>query len=138
MEQYHGTNLASATLIATGHIDVNRGGGELGKGFYTGDLLFQAFNWAWHQYQTDKSVVVLNFDDDEFLLLEPLCLDLFMTHQYRRQIRDEGLTRTFEFGENAIWAPVVGREYHNFNQIKFESIEAEGFLNDTDVVKTIL
>lgn len=138
MEQYHGTNTTSANLIATGNIDVNLGGGELGKGFYTGDLKHQAFNWAWHQYQQDKSVVVINFNDDDFLGLNPLCLELFMTHRHRRHIRDTGTTRTFEFDENAVWAPVVGREYHNFNQIKFESIDAQDFLNDVNVTKLVL
>ena len=35
MEQYHGTNNTSANLISSGNINVNVGGGELGKGFYT-------------------------------------------------------------------------------------------------------
>ena len=138
MEQYHGTNRASANLICKGNVNVNAGGGELGKGFYTGSLKHQAFNWAWHKYQQDKSVVVINFNDDDFLGLNPLCLELFATHRHRRQIRDIGATRTFQFYENALWAPLVGREYHNFNQIKFESIDAQYFLNDTNVAKVVL
>jgi len=138
MEQYHGTNRASANVISTGHIDVNLGGGELGKGFYTGDLKHRAFNWAWHQYQQNKSVVVINFNDDDFLELNPMCMELATARRYRRHIRDIGATRTFEFFENAVWAPVVGREYFNFNQIKFESITAQNFLNHANVSKVVL
>lgn len=138
MEQYHGTNTISANLIANGNIDVNRGGGELGKGFYTGDLKHQAFIWAWHQYQQDKSVVVINFNDEDFLGLNPLCLDVFTTHRYRRNIRNTRTTRTYMFEENAVWSPVVGREYYIFNQIKFESIDSQDFLNDVNVIKLII
>jgi hypothetical protein len=48
MEQYHGANKHFSNDIATGNIDVNRGGGELGEGFYTGDLAHTAlmcFYW---------------------------------------------------------------------------------------------
>lgn len=138
MEQYHGTNSNYATQIANGRIDVNKGGGELGKGFYTGDLKHQAFNWAWHQYKQEKSVVEIIFDDDAFLNLEPFCIDLFMTYYYRRRIRNEGVTRTFEFYKNVVWAPVVGREIHYYNQIKFESLTAQGFLNDENVSKKVI
>jgi hypothetical protein len=138
MEQYHGTNSISANLISSGKIDVNIGGGELGKGFYTGDLKFQAFIWAWHQYKQDKSVVILNFNDDDFLQLKPLCLNLLETQGHRRHIRYTGKTRTFEFNQNVVWAPVVGRECQNFNQIKFESLASQAFLNDVNVNKFIL
>lgn len=138
MKQYHGTNKTAAILISTGQIDVNIGGGELGKGFYTGDLIHRAFNWAYHKSQQDGAVVVFNFSDEDFLGLNPLCLESLMTHRYRRYIRDNGSTRTFKFNENVVWAPVVGREYNNFNQIKFESIIAQDFLNAENVTKIVL
>lgn len=137
MEQYHGTNSQSANNISNGHISVNLGGGELGMGFYTGDLSYQAFNWAWHKYKQDKAVVKFSMDDNEFLNLNPLCLDLHSTHRFRRRIKNNGQTRTYIFDQNAIWAPVVGRHLHNFNQIKFESYDAQSFLNGNTVTKTI-
>ena len=137
MEQYHGTNSQNAINISNGQVNVNLGGGELGKGFYTGDLSFEAFNWAWHQYGQDKAVVKFTIDDNDFLNLNPICPDIRETHWYRRMIRNKGETRTFLFNVNAIWAPVVGKQFYNFNQIKFESNNAENLINGTAVIKTI-
>lgn len=137
MEQYHGTNTITATDISNGMVKVNSGGGELGQGFYTGDLEFEAFNWAWHKYQRNKAVVMLQINDDDLLNLQPLCLDVIMTQKSRRLIRLSRQTRTYLFHENAIWAPVVGKLCHGFNQIKFESEESELLLNGNSVIKHI-
>jgi hypothetical protein len=137
MEQFHGTNTVTATAISNGQIDVTTGGGELGQGFYTGDLSHEAFNWAWHQYQKDRAVVKLVLDDNDFLNLNPLCLDINQTHLHRRQIRDNGATRTFHFLVNVVWAPVVGKHIPNFSQFKYESVNAETYLNGDSVIKTI-
>lgn len=137
MEQFHGTNTNTATAISIGQIDVTTGGGELGQGFYTGDLSHEAFNWAWHQYQRDRAVVKLALDDNDFLNLNPLCLDIHQTHLHRKQIRDAGVTRAFLFLVNVVWAPVVGKHIPNFNQYKYESVHAETYLNGVTVIKTI-
>lgn len=138
MELYHGTNNNYATDIKNGRIDVTRGGGELGRGFYTGDLSHEAFNWAWHQYKRDKAVVQFELDDNDVLNLNPLCTDLYQTHSYRRHIRNRGETKTFLFKRNAVWAPVVGKYIPNFNQIKFESKPSEVYINGSQALKTIL
>lgn len=137
MEQYHGTNTTTATVISTGRIDVTTGGGELGQGFYTGDLSHEAFNWAWHQYNRNRAVVKLTLDDNDFLNLNPLCLNLYETYMHRRRIRNNGVTRTFQFLVNVVWAPVVGKHIPNFNQFKYESDNAETYLNGVTVTKTI-
>lgn len=137
MEQYHGTNSHFAQQISNGGISVNYGGGELGQGFYTGDLCHEAFNWAWHQYEEDNSVVKLNIDDMLFLSLDPLCLNMRATHSYRKRIRRRGQTRTFKFRVNILWAPVVGRHIPNFNQFKYESDSSQTLLNSNEVIKTI-
>jgi hypothetical protein len=137
MDQYHGTNTTYANEISNGQIDVNIGGGELGQGFYTGDLPHEAFNWAWHQYQRNKSVVKLIVHDEDFLNLNPLCLDLWETYRCRNTIRDVGETRSFRFQRNVIWAPVAGKCILNFNQFKYEGDSAQNYLNGTSVVKEI-
>ena len=137
MEQYHGTNIDIAREIGTGQIDVTRGGGELGQGFYAGDLSHEAFNWAWHQYNRAKAVVKLTLNDDDLLNLNPMCLSLNETHLHRRRIRDIGQTRSFQFMVNVVWAPVVGKSIPNFSQFKYESKIAETYLNGTTVIKTI-
>lgn len=137
MEQYHGTNTNRANSISLGQIDVTTGGGELGQGFYTGDLSHEAFNWAWHKYKRDKAVVKLTLNDDDFLNLNPMCFNLYETHIHRRRIKESGQTRTYRFSANVIWAPVVGKHIPNFSQFKYESNNAETYLNGVNVIKTI-
>lgn len=135
MEQYHGTNSLYAASIVVGQVNVNLGGGELGKGFYTGDLLHKACDWAWHQYQTDKAVVGFTLNDDDFLNLDPHCPNYSTTERYRMFIKSRAETRTYLFNENALWAPVVGRNFQDFNQIKYETKTAENLLNGQRVTK---
>lgn len=42
MESYHGTSSANATFLNSGVIEVACGGGELGRGFYSGECLHEA------------------------------------------------------------------------------------------------
>ena len=135
--QYHGTNSKTATNITNGLIDRNLGGGELGKGFYTGNLLFEAIAWAWHKYKKDNAVAIFSIEDTDFLKLDPLCLDKPTTIRYRNLIRCKDETKIFEFNKNAVWAPIVGKEAYNFTQIKFESKQAEDLINGKTVIKEI-
>lgn len=138
MEQYHGTSKTSGEQILKNKIDVNKGGGELGKGFYVGDLVHEAYNWAWHKYKKENVVVKIDINDEDFIFLEPLCLNNEQTGYYRNKIRREDQTRSYIFNENAIWAPVVGKKINYFNQVKYESKDAESFLNSNKPNKTIL
>jgi len=138
MEQYHGTNRKIAQEIFDGNIDVKIGGGELGRGFYTGDLLYEACNWAWHKHQKEKAVVKFTVDDSEFLELKPLCLDGNEATEKRREIKNKNLTRSYIFKRNAVWSPVVGKERSNFSQIKYESELSEKYLNSNQVLKVVL
>ncbi len=138
MNLFHGTNKLYAKKIKKGKIDVNLGGGELGKGFYIGDLPHQAFNWAWHRYKKNKAVVKLEINDDDIILQKPLCLNYMETNLYRRKIKIRNQTKTFLFNENLVWAPIVGKNIPNFNQIKIESDSAENLVNSSLVIKTIL
>ena len=137
MEQYHGTNRATAANISRGQIDVASGGGELGQGFYSGDLSHEAHNWAWHKYKRDKAVVKFIVDDDAFLGLNPLCLDRTETVYYRNQIKSLGETRTFHFLRNVVWAPVVGKPIERFDQFKYETQNASAYLGSGAVTKTV-
>jgi len=138
MELYHGTNVQNANEIENGNITVDLGGGELGKGFYIGDLPHEAFNWAWHQYKTDKSVVKLIIEDDDIINQDPLCLNYEETCKKRNSLRLDKTTRTFVFDRNIVWAPVVGKNIPNFSQLKIESKSAETFVNGNSVIKTII
>jgi hypothetical protein len=136
MLQYHGTNRIAGQAITNNQIDVAIGGGELGRGFYTGDLKHEAFTWAHQIYgAANKSVVEIDIIDDEFFHIDPLCLNYREALNYRRIIRDRQESRTFLFDSNAVWSPVVGKYIPNFNQIKWESEQSENFLNSIQVTK---
>jgi hypothetical protein len=138
MDLYHGTNVSNANEITNGNISTDFGGGELGKGFYIGDLPHEAFSWAWHKYKTDICVVKFIIEDDEVLNQNPLCLNYEETCVRRNLIRAERTTRTFIFNRNIIWAPVVGRNIPNFSQLKIESKSAENLINSDIVIKSIV
>lgn len=136
MELYHGTDKKSSKKMIENKINVHLGGGEIGQGFYTGDLSHQAFNWAYHKYKDEKVVVKIDIKDEDLLSLNPEFLDYNQTRLYRAEIKKNGKTRIFRFNQNIVWAPVVGKNISNFYQLKFESEEAEIFLNTNQVTKT--
>jgi len=72
MKSYHGTTPASATQILTGVFDVTLGGGELGRGFYTGQYPHVAKAWAYQKSGATKKNVVEIFTraDDDIVKLD--------------------------------------------------------------------
>lgn len=138
MKQYHGTDTLSANEIYDGKIDIKLGGGELGRGFYAGDLLYEALAWAYHKNKNSRAVIEFIVDDNDFLSLNPLCLDAPTTGVYRNDIRRKGETKSYLFNRNVIWTPVVGKKISNFNQMKYESSNAESYLNSNKVPKKII
>lgn len=76
MIYYHGTDATSALTIASHKIDVTKGGGELGQGFYVGSLLHKAFAWAYNKSSKQKGKVVeFNINDDDFLQVQRIWLE---------------------------------------------------------------
>lgn len=133
MKRYHGTDKDSAEQIMRNNINVRQGGGELGQGFYVGNLAHQAFAWAYHKgerFGGRYGVIQLNIDDRAFYLLQRLYLKRSQAAAKRLQMRDEGAQRTYIFGVDAVIAPVVGGRYiPNFTQIKFEGDIGKVFIN---------
>lgn len=127
MIMYHGTSETDAQQIIS-NVDTSKGGGELGKGFYVGDLLHRACAWAWHKYKKDFKVVSFDINDNEFLEQDIVVLDAKEAGNLRSWLRKKNKKRTWEKGVAAIWAPVVGNRIPNFNQIKFEK-NGELFIN---------
>ena len=135
MKRYHGTDEDSAQLIMGGRIDVERGRGELGQGFYVGNLAHQAFAWAYHKGKRlgrGYGVIQFNIDNTAFYQLQRLYLTRHQAAGKRLQMRDERVQRTYIFNVDAVIAPVVGGRYiPNFTQIKFEGDNGQDFINET-------
>ena len=64
-KSYHGSSPAIIQNILTHGISVNCGGGELGKGFYTGEHLHEAKAWAYHKTKSKKQNVIEFEQNDE-------------------------------------------------------------------------
>lgn len=135
MELYHGTNEQALTQLEAGGIDVTRGGGELGMGFYCGDLLYRAKAWAIQRHKS-KKVLVIEVDDDDFLSLDLEFLVKSNAILIRDSIKSSHTTRTYVFQKDAVWSPVVGIPVDDFDQVKWESSKAQSYLNGPTVKRS--
>lgn len=135
MKRYHGTDEDSAEHIMRNNINVRQGGGELGQGFYVGNLAHQAFVWAYYKGKRvgrRYGVIQFNIEDRAFNQLQRLYLTRHQAAGKRLQMRDEGSQRTYIFEVDAVIAPVVGGRYiPHFTQIKFEGDIGQDFINAT-------
>lgn len=139
MDTYHGTSSKNAANLVKGNVDVNRGGGELGQGFYTGERLYLAKAWAF-QISGDarQNVVEFSKPDAEVASLTLEVLDHGSAALKRHHLRRARATRTFQFGVDMVWAPIVGTDRIVGDQCKWESKVAEKLLNGNLCARKIL
>ena len=133
MNCYHGTKKTVAISIVAGAIDVSKGGGELGMGFYTGEYLWVAKAWARNRHKHDAAVVELSVPEDEYFKLEPLLLSRTDALSERNRIKAAATTRTHTFNANVVWSPIVGTTRVDADQHKFESKASEALLNSATI-----
>ena len=132
MRSYHGTSAINAIAIRNETIDVTIGGGELGRGFYSGEHLHEAKAWAYHQSgDLRANVVALETPDNDVENMDLKIMDFGEAGLRRYQIRRNDETRTFTFGCDMVWAPIVGAEKVSGDQYKWESNSAALTLNDS-------
>lgn len=138
MNCYHGTLDTTAKQLALGCITVSRGGGELGAGFYAGDFLWVAKTWAANRHGGQGAVLKLGLDDKSFFDLQPLLLSKTDAILNRNAIRVKAATRTYLFGANVVWSPIVGTTRVDADQYKFETTKAELLINGPTVTRTVV
>lgn len=102
MDCYHGTNRPTAQSLVDGEIDVTKGGGELGIGFYAGEYLWVAKSWAANRFKHDAAVVKLEVPDSDYFGLEPLLLSRTDALKQRNAIKSASTTRTHKFNVNVV------------------------------------
>jgi len=139
MDSYHGTSASDAKVLAGGGVDVKMGGGELGRGFYTGQHLHEAKAWAFHR-TGDRQRNVVQFDVAA-AAVDKLNFDIldYGTAGLRRHlIKKLGQTRTYLFWLDMVWAPIVGSERASGDQYKWESADAQDLLNAKTTKKLIV
>jgi hypothetical protein len=139
MDTYHGSSASAVSKIATGKVDVTLGGGELGRGFYTGQYLHEAKAWAFQRSgDRRRNVVVLSTPDTQVVSLVFEVLDYRYASLRRSQIKKSGETRTYLFGKDLVWAPIVGTTRASGDQFKWESQAAEFLLNGAQTIRKIV
>jgi hypothetical protein len=136
-QQYHGTTLESATAMATspGRIDVTRGAGEFGRGFYTQSSVSNAMRWA-RGRSPNGCVLNLQIDDDEFARLDRRILDLKQATRFIRKLRGSKTIATYTMGCHVIEGPLGGSVV--IFQWKYESDASQALLNGPQTVREVL
>ncbi len=133
---YHGSDRNSIESIVRNGAVVSKGRGELGKGFYIGSSMWRACSWAWAKSQQCKSmcngygVIQYKLDEEQFLKLNILCKNRVSAQDLYRRLKRTNATAEWISDNDAIWAPIVGKDIRNVYQIKFESKDGENFINN--------
>ena len=139
LTSYHGTSTVNASTLAAGTVNVTKGGGELGRGFYTGEHLFEAKAWAYHvSSNKQRNVVEFEIDDAHVEALSLEVLDYGTAVLTRHRLREKGAARTHLFGLDMVWAPIVGSDRANGDQYKWESSTAEALLNGGNTTRKVI
>jgi len=139
MDSYHGTSTAIATLLASGNIDVSLGGGELGRGFYTGEYLHCAKAWAFNIHgDRRQNVVRFTIDDNAYVAMNEMKIDAESAAFHRINIKRRNATRTHVFNVDVVHSPIVGNDKIHCTQYKWESAHAETSLNDPNVCAKVI
>lgn len=132
MLYYHGSDIDSINSIMQNGADIDKGGGELGKGFYIGSSMWRAFSWAWHKAKKinkDYAVIEFDFNDNEFVKLNIQYYNKSSALNVYENLKQNKNIMTWTSGKDAIWAPIVGYNIHGVLQIKFESKKGKEFIN---------
>ncbi|MFC0519005.1 hypothetical protein ACFFGT_32630 [Mucilaginibacter angelicae] len=132
MEIYHGTNSTHATeILGPPHsIDVTKGRGELGQGFYLGTEPLMAAMLAKGRYDKAASVLKISVDEPKLMLLSSKILKTSgLVRQHWNMLIQQNTTASHKFGVDVVVAPFATFSFAH--QYKFESKKAEDLLNNS-------
>ncbi len=136
MITYHGTSPVFAKSIVgpPTNVDVTIGGGELGRGFYTGENVALAAAWAKGRYHKKGVVIKLDMQDDEFIKLNIKTINnrRILNRLWKRLQRNRE-EYDFLFNFDVICAPFALIDFSY--QYKFESNNAQTKLNNNKATK---
>ena len=131
MTTYHGTNKNSANTIVLPppNIDVTRGGGELGRGFYMGENISLAKAIAVSKYgQANAAVIRFNIDDSDYVQLNVKNIHRRkVVYRLWQSLKKRGKESIHLFNVDVVCAPFATIDFSY--QYKFESISAQDVLN---------
>ncbi len=135
---YHGTSRAYAKTMAAnpGAINVRKGRGEFGRGFYTQDSISNASRRGYLLYGKGKAaVVVLAIEDSAFHALRFMRLTINTAQKLNAKLRRLKATRSYVTVHDAIIGPLVNQP--KIMQQKFQSVAAEMLLNGSRTGRSV-
>ena len=131
MNLFHGTDRNGADTLQgpPTNVDVTRGGGELGQGFYLGDNLTLAISWAKGRYR-NPGVLDFEINNQQYAQLSFKRLTHQNVLRTWQQLRRMGVHRTYTFGDDVVYGPLATIPYAA--QYKFETPAAQTVLNNSN------
>ncbi len=108
-------------------MDVTRGRGEFGRGFYTQSSSGNAARRAQALYGNNSAVLVLTIDDQAYHALTFRRLTLNMAQALNAQLRGSNTQHIFTTVHDALVGPLVYQP--RIEQQKFQTVNAQVLLN---------
>lgn len=112
------------------NIETDKGGGEMGQGFYAGENMSMAIAWAKGRW---KKPSVLEFEVSNKLYAQ-LSLKQLNHKQVLndwQQMKRKRIHRIHKYGFDIVFGPLATNPFAV--QYKFESISAESLLNNSNI-----
>jgi hypothetical protein len=137
---YHGTSRAFATAmagtpVAGGTIDVKKGRGEFGRGFYSQDSSGNAARRGQTLHGNNSAVLILTVDDHEYHALNLRRLTLNMAQMLNAHLRAHSMQHTYTTAHDAIVGPLVHQP--KIEQQKFQTDIGQTMLNGPLTQRTV-
>jgi len=136
----HGTSRTFATAMAGtpaagGTINVTRGRGEFGRGFYTQLSSGNAARRGQTLYGNNSAVLILSIDDHEYHALNIQRLTLNMAQMLNARLRAHNTQHTYTTTHDAIVGPLVHQP--RTEQQKFQTAKAQTLFNGPLTQRTV-
>jgi hypothetical protein len=137
-DYFHGTKQPFANTIVGGAVNVAKGSGEFGVGFYTQQRVTDAWHWAygrWKKKEDEPAVVVVSIAAADFSALKikgPL--DHNKSDELRRSAEKAGKSK-YVAGVDVVVGTIKDRPAKR--QEKFESDRAQVLLNSSKVKRSL-
>ena len=137
-DYFHGTKQPFANAIVSGAIDVSKGSGEFGVGFYTQQRATDAWHWAygrWKKKGDTPAVAVVSIAATDFAALKQKGPLDHKKSDKLRQAADKAGKSKHLVGVDVVVGTIKDRPAKK--QEKFESATAQALLNSGNVTRRL-
>lgn len=127
---YHGTDKQFAMEIVdrSTKIEVSRGSGEFGRGFYLGKSPVNATRWAYGRSGENSAVIKFSMSESGITKLKEKLLTHSKSDSLRNHVKSKKSSKSHLENKDIVTGSIEHRP--KSIQSKFESEDAENFLND--------